>query len=102
MEDFKELVKDITFDVIMYIEDDDSITLSLDPFDIIVNATEKDKAINLLIKDLRELTLEYIEDLNFWMRDINRRKQFKSILNIILTKDDKELKGSFRYKDGMS
>ncbi len=90
----KELVKDVIFTADKYIEDDDSVTLSLHDFDIVVNGKDESSALDSLIKDIREYALEFYEDMEFWASDINRRKQLKKILKVLLTNDNEELKES--------
>lgn len=96
----KELVKDVTFTANKYIEDDTSITLALEGFDIVINAENKEKAIDSLIKALREYALEYYEDIEYWSSDLNRRKQIKSILKVLLIENDNELKESILCQAG--
>ncbi len=90
----KELVKDIVFIAHKFIEDDKSITLSLDGFDLVVNEKNESTAINSLIEDLKEYAFEYYEDIDFWASDINRRGQLKYILKVLLTDNDEEIKKS--------
>ncbi len=98
----KELVEDVIFHIDEYIEADGTITLSLEGFDLVVNGESKKEAINSLIQDLREYALEYYQDIEFWSSDINRRKQIKSILKVLLIEDDNELKESFLCQAGKS
>ncbi|QAT60555.1 hypothetical protein EQM13_02665 [Acidilutibacter cellobiosedens] len=91
----KELVKDVTFTVDKYIEKDNSVTLSLNGFDLVVNEKDETTAINSLIKDFREYALEYYKDIEFWSSDMNRRNQMKSILKVLLTDNDEEIRESF-------
>lgn len=88
----KELVKDVVFTADKYIEDDGSVTLSLNDFDIVVNGRDEASALDALANDLREYALDYYEELEFWSSDINRKKQLKKILKVLLTNDDEELK----------
>lgn len=96
----KELVRDVVFSVDEYIEEDGSVTLSLNEFDIVVNEKNKVAAMDSLIKDLREYALEYYENMEFWASDINRKKQMKKILKVLLISDDKEIKESFVFQVG--
>lgn len=98
----KELVKDVVFTADKYIEDDGSVTLSLHDFDIVVNGEDESSALDYLIKDLREYTLEFYEDIEFWSSDINRKKQLKKILKVLLTNENKELKENIVCQVGKS
>jgi len=51
------------------------------------------EALDFLIKDLKEYTLEFCKDMESWESDINRRNQFKKILKVLLT-DDNEMRES--------
>ncbi|SKC89472.1 hypothetical protein [Maledivibacter halophilus] len=97
-----ELVKDVTFIVNKYIEEDNSVTLALEDFDLIVNEEDEEKAIDSLVKDLREYSIEYYQDIEFWSSDLNRKKQMKSILKVLLIEDDNKLKESFICQVGKS
>ena len=59
----KELVKDLNFNVDKFIEKDDSITLSPQNFDLVVNGENESLAIDLLLNDLREYANEYYRDI---------------------------------------
>lgn len=96
----KELVKDIQFIAYKFIEDDNSVTISLEKFDLVVNGENEEEAISLIIKSLREYALEYYEDIEFWSSDINRKKQMNSILKVLLVEDDNELKESIICRPG--
>ncbi len=95
----KDMVRDVVFSVDKYIEEDGSVTLSLDGFDILANEKNETLAIHSLIRDLREYALEYYEDIEFWTSDLNRRKQMRYILKVLLN-DDNELKESFICQAG--
>ncbi len=96
----KELVKDVKFIANKYIEEDLSITLSLEDFDIVVNEENEETAIKSLLNDLREYALEYYEDIAFWSNDLNRKKHMKNILKVLLIEDDEELKESLLCQVG--
>ena len=67
----------------MFIEDDGSVTLSLNEFDIVVNGESNEKALELLMLDLKEYLCEYKQDEEFWSRDINRKKSIKRLLEYL-------------------
>jgi hypothetical protein len=62
---------------------------------LVVNEKDETTAINSLIKDFREYALEYYKDIEFWSSDMNRRNQMKSILKVLLTDNDEEIRESF-------
>jgi hypothetical protein len=91
----KELVRDIVFTADRYVEDDGSVTLSLQNFDIVVNDIDNQSAMDSLVKELKEYALEFYKDIEFWGSDKNRREQLKKILKVLLA-DDKELRESIK------
>lgn len=97
----KELVKDIKFEFEKYIENDGSVTLSFVDFDFVVNGSDFEKAICLLIKDLREYAEEYYNDIEYWSTDVNRKNHLPSILKVLMT-DDEELRESLLCLAGES
>ena len=96
----KELVKDTKFTATKFIESDNTITLSLEDFDIVVNEDTEDQAIKSLIKDLKDYANDYYEEIEFWSSDPNRKKQIKSILKVLLSEDDNDLKEDIICHDG--
>jgi hypothetical protein len=98
----KELVSDVKFEMVQYTEDDGSVTLSLEGYDLVVNGEDVEVALDIMSRDLREYALEYYENIDFWGSDQQRRAQLKSILRILLATDDQELRKSFQCRVGRS
>lgn len=98
----KELVRDVEFTVEEFREDDGSTTLSMAEFGIVVNAENFEEANELILNDLREYALEYYEDPLFWGSDLKRKAQFKKILKVLVTEDEKELKDCLICQVGKS
>ena len=67
-----------------YMEDDNSVTLSLDNFDIVVNGKNVNEAKKLLIEDLREYVEDYMSEPEYWSKDINRKKQVEYLVNLFM------------------
>lgn len=98
----KELVRDVEFTVEEFREDDGSTTLSMAEFGIVANAENFEEANELILNDLREYALEYYEDPLFWGSDLKRKAQFKKILKVLVTEDEKELKDCLICQVGKS
>ena len=96
----KNLVSDVGFTAVMYVESDDSITLSLDEFDIIVNGKDQEEALNKLVNDLKEYAEEYYDQIEFWYNDPQRRGHFKGVIKVLLTDDDQQLKETIQCQLG--
>lgn len=98
----KNLVSDIGFTALMYPENDGSITLSLNEYDIVVNGKDHEEALNNLVSDLREYAEEYYDQIEFWYHDPQRKNQFKGIIKVLLTDDDQQLKETIQCLPGES
>ena len=98
----EELLKNIKFNYEKYKEDDNSYTLALKDIDIVVNAETLDKALNLLISDLKEYSLEYYNDLNYWHSAPNRKAHFPLVLKTLVCNSDDKLKREFICLVGQS
>lgn len=96
----EELLKDIKFEFHAYIEEDKSYTLSLDALTIAVNGKTYDEALNLLIHDVREYSMEYYDDLDYWHSAPNRKAHFPYVIKTLVSNSDDELKRDFICLDG--
>ena len=56
------------FTAIKYIEDDGSVTISLDTIDLVENAPTYDEAIMLLSKSILVYANDYYDDFSYWSR----------------------------------
>ena len=97
-----ELVEDVVFPAETFVEDDGSVTLSLDDYDRVVNGKDREEALAAMVAELREYAQEYYDDIRFWSSDQLRRKQIKGILKVLLTEKDEALKESIRCQAGES
>ena len=97
-----ELVADEVFSAKTFMEDDGTITLALDDYDLVVNGTDEETALNRMVAELRDYAEEYYEDIRFWSSDALRRKQIKGILKVLLTENNETLKGSILCRAGKS
>jgi len=98
----EELLKNIKFNYEKFKEDDSSYTLALKDIDIVVNAETFDEALNLLVSDLKEYSLEYYNDLNYWHSAPNRKAHFPLVLKTLVCNSDDKLKKEFICLVGQS
>lgn len=76
-------------------EDDGTVTLALDHYDLVVNGTDQESALDSMVAELREYAEEYYDNIRFWSSDPLRKKQIKGILKVLLTvKDEIPIKSS--------
>jgi hypothetical protein len=70
-----------------YIEEDSSITLSLEDFGIAVNKPNEQQAMNALTFDLNEYINEFYDNIEFYSSDKKRIKQMNELERLQLEKD---------------
>lgn len=97
----RELVDDVVFLASEFREKDGSVTLSLEDYDLVVNGENQETALKAMVTELREYAQEYYDDIRFWSSDIQRRKQMKGILKVLLTEKDQTLSESIRCQPGV-
>ncbi|TYP52492.1 exoribonuclease R [Thermosediminibacter litoriperuensis] len=86
----------VEFKVEVYREEDGSITLSMDALEIAVNAPDMDRAVEELVKELKDYTTEYLERSMLFLNSPNRKPHFPYILRLMLCDSDEEIKSLFR------
>lgn len=91
------ILSDFTLKPEILWEDDGSVTLSLDTLEIYVNAEDKQKAEEELIKELKIYAQDYIQRSQLFLNAPNRRAHFPYVMRILLCEDDKELHQMLEY-----
>lgn len=91
------ILSDFTLKPEVLREEDGSVTLSLDTLEIYVNAEDKQKAEEELIKELKIYAQDYIQRSQLFLNAPNRRAHFPYVMRILLCEDDKELHQMLEY-----
>jgi len=73
-------------------EDDNSVTLALDQLELYVNGNTLEKAIEILINDLKFYAQDYIQRSQLFLHAPNRRSHFPYILRVLLCNNDEEIR----------
>ena len=74
------------------VEDDNTVTLTINELDIYANANTKEEAINELVIDLKQYAQDYIHRSQLFLHSPNRRQHFPYVLRIILCDTDDEIR----------
>ena len=91
------ILSEFTLKPEVLLEEDGSVTLSLDTLEIYVNAEDKQKAEEELIKELKIYAQDYIQRSQLFLNAPNRRAHFPYVMRILLCEDDKELHQMLEY-----
>ncbi len=89
----KEQIKE--FSVEFFNEDDGSVTISVDPFDIAVNGENQEEAVEQVVNDVIDYAKEYMEPENFpiYSRSPNRFLHLALITKVLLCNSREQVKG---------
>ena len=85
---------------IKYIEDDNSITLSLQDFDIVVNEDNFEKAIFSIINELREYVEDYFDEPEYWSVDKERKQEVEYLYKLFRDFKSDEIRDMIKCRNG--
>lgn len=81
-----------TFNIIYFYEKDDTVTATLDGFDLVENADSADEAMELIVDELIEYANEYQDNFKLYFNSPDRRDQFPYIMNVLVQEDTEQVK----------
>jgi hypothetical protein len=79
-----DLLDPYRFTANKYVEEDGSITLSLNEIDLVVNASTEKEAVQNLASDIQEYAKDYYEEYHIWSSAPNRKKHFPYVLKALI------------------
>lgn len=98
--DLELLLSHANFSAQEFVEDDGSVTLSLNEMDISVNGRNHDEALSRLTEDMQEYAEEYYQDFNYWFSSLNRKAHYPYVMRILALDDVEKLKGLISCQPG--
>lgn len=81
-----------TFEANFLSEEDGTVTVTLNDFDIVENGDTEEEALGLVVDELIEYAHEYQDNFNLYFNSPNRRDHFPYIMNVLIQEDDEEVK----------
>jgi hypothetical protein len=93
MEDMCFILEQYRFSADKYIEDDGSITLSLNEIDLAVNEPTLENAVDSMAKEIKEYAEEYYENFKLYYNSSNRKKHLPYILRILTSGSIEDIRG---------
>lgn len=81
-----------TFNAVYFVEENGSITVSIEDFDLIENGETMEEAIDLLVDELIEYAHEYLDNFNLYFNSPNRRNHFNFIMNVLIQDTEENVK----------
>ena len=97
-----EMLKAYTFRADVFKEEDNSITLSLNEIDIVVNGDSFDKALDILTDDLIGYANDFYKDFEYWFSAPNRKAHLPYVINVLVQENRESVKRIIKCQDGKS
>lgn len=101
-DDIELILSNIAFSANEFIEDDGSVTLSLNEIDIVSHGKDHDEALDNLAADLEEYAQDYYSDFEYWFSGLNRKSHYPYIMRVLALDDREKLKGIITCRLGKS
>ena len=95
-----EILKAYLFTAQKFVEEDGSITLSLNEIDLIENGNNEASARLALGKAILDYSMEYYNDYAFYSRSPNRKGHIPFIFKALIMDDPKEIGAGILCQDG--
>lgn len=95
-----QLLSAYQFTAQKFIEDDNSVTLSLNEIDLVENASTEDDAIKKLADSILEYAIDYYNDFSYWSNTVNRKQHIPYVMKALMMNDIKELGDSIICQSG--
>lgn len=95
-----EVLKAYQFTATKYVEDDNTITLSLNEIDLIENGASEQDARLKLAKEILEYSKEYYDNFQLWSAAPNRRSHIPYVLKALILQDTKVIGESITWQHG--
>lgn len=100
LETISELLEAYHFSATKYIEDDDSITLSLNEIDLVENGKDEREARLKMGKAILEYALDYYNEYEMYSRSPNRKKHIPYIFKALIIDNPEKIGDTLQCQDG--
>lgn len=96
----KLLLEAYTFTASRYVEEDGSITLSLNEMDLVENGVTEREARQKLAEAIKEYADDYYNEFHYWSSAPNRKHHIPYVLKALISEDIKEIGDSIQCQNG--
>lgn len=100
LETISDILSEYRFTAKKMIEEDGSVTLSLNEIDLIENGADEAKARKNLGDAILEYSLEYYDNFDMYSHAPNRKKHMPYILKALITEDSDKIGEMIHCQDG--
>ena len=96
----KDILSVYSFTADKYIEEDSSVTLSLNEMDLVANGVTENDARRNLAEEILEYSEEFYNDFHYWSNVPNRRKHIPFIFKALILEDIEKIGEEIRCQVG--
>lgn len=96
----KEAFSHFNFEAQSYPEEDGTVTVALDNFEIVENGDTENEALELVVDELIEYANEYLDNFNLYFNSPNRRKHFPFVMNVLTQNNQDDVKDLVKCQVG--
>ena len=100
LETMADILQAYHFTVMKYIEDDGSVTLSLNEIDLVENGKNEQEARYNLAKSILEYSLDYYNEYEVYSHSPNRKKHIPYIFKALIMDDPEKIGDILQCQDG--
>ena len=102
LETISDILQIYQFTVLRYVEDDGSITLSLNEIDIVENGKNEQEVRLNMGKAILEYALDYYNEYEMYSRSPNRKKHIPYIFKALIIDNPEKIGDMLQCQDGKS
>ena len=100
LETMFEILQAYQFSALRYVEDDGSVTLSLNEIDLVENDRNEEEARLKLGQSILEYSLDYYNEYETYSRSPNRKKHIPYIFKALIIDDPQKIGDMLQCQDG--
>lgn len=97
---FETLLEGYSFTAERFVEDDNSITLSLNEFDIVENGVSEEEAKMKLARAILDYAEDFYKDFSYWGSAPNRKSHIPYVFKVLALDDAEKIGELIRCQDG--
>jgi hypothetical protein len=86
----------------LLIEDDGSVTMSLDEIDLVENGLNEKDTINKMAFGILDYAQDYYNDFNYWYSTLNRKNHLPYVMKALILGDTDKIGGIIKCRRGYS
>ena len=100
LDTISEILEAYHFTVIKYIENDGSVTLSLNEIDLVENGKNEQEARYNLAQSILDYSIDYYNDYEMYSHSPNRKKHIPYIFKALIIDDPEKIGDMLQCQDG--